>query len=185
MTKNIENGYLNFDKFEKKVRQLNTVYWNDSYQRRWEYMEIVIAESKRINPKTSLETGVNKIAIMSFSDLIDIHIENLDEDNKIHNHCYIKDASITPYDYIEDQKYDLVVAMQVLEHLNGKQKKVFAELKRISHYAILTLPYKWNCKEDCHHMIDEKTINEWSNNYLPYKTEIIKNRIMVCYDFTK
>ena len=50
---------------------------------------------------------------------------------------YIADDTLK---YGFDKKYDLVIASQVLEHLGirGQQVKVFDEIERISHKAIIT-----------------------------------------------
>jgi hypothetical protein len=89
--------------------------------------------------------------------------------NKIHEH----DATIVPWP-IKDKEYDLFIALQVWEHLAGKQKEAFREAMRTSKMAILSFPYMWDCPIDNanypeHHMISEEIIREWTLNIEPNK----------------
>jgi hypothetical protein len=87
-----------------------------------------------------------------------------------------------PYN-IPDKHYDCVVALQVFEHLGTSQTDVFQEIQRISDWAILSFPYKWNRPGNIHHGIDEKIIAGWTDNYLPKTIKKIDNRIVYAYDF--
>lgn len=66
---------------------------------------------------------------------------------------YLHDATITPCP-IEDKAYDLLIALQVWEHLEGKQQDVFKEVMRVSKMAILSFPYKWKTSCPIHSGID-------------------------------
>lgn len=168
--------------YYNKVKRLNDRYWDKSKHFRWKYSEIVVNELKKINPKTAIEMGTNKMSLMSFSDSIALEIETVDPDN-LNNRNYIFDATKTPWD-IPDKEYDVFVALQVLEHLGPNQPLVFEEIKRISKYCIISLPYKWDCPEDVeHHMIDDDKIKEWTLGYTPYHSEVISERIILCYKF--
>lgn len=86
---------------------------------------------------------------------------------------YQHDATLAPWP-IDDKKYDLFIALQVWEHLSGKQQDAFKEVMRTSKMAILSFPYMWDCPKDNanypeHHMIDEKIIAEWTLNIEPVK----------------
>lgn len=61
----------------------------------------------------------------------------------------LHDARETPWP-IESKAYDLFVALQVFEHLEGRQVEAFAEVRRISCQAILTLPFM--CQMKSHHI---------------------------------
>jgi hypothetical protein len=94
------------------------------------------------------------------------------------------DLKETPYKF-KNKQYDICVAMQVLEHLSPNQFSIFQEMKRIAKYVIITLPYKWNYAhiDINHHMIDENTINKWTNNE-PYYFKFINDKsIILAYDF--
>ena len=181
------NNYLNYESYCNKVKKVNDEYWNRSYPARWEYIEPVISELKTISPKTAIELGSYKISLMDFSDNMGLDQNFFDQDN-INNENYIFDARKTPWP-IEDKKYDVFIALQVLEHLNPNQSQVFDEIKRISKSCILTLPYLWNSPKDItHHNVTDEVINGWTNQHVPYKRTIIgsnKNRlrVMLCYKF--
>jgi hypothetical protein len=73
------------------------------------------------------------------------------------NPVILHDACITPWP-IADKSYDLFIAMQVFEHLEGRQREAFAEVRRISRRALLTLPFR--CKSRLH-AIDKNTYLTW------------------------
>jgi hypothetical protein len=181
------NKFLDYESFKEKVTSLNDDYWNKSYNGRWTYIEPVIEELKLISPNTVLELGSYKISLMNFSDNMGLDIKYFDQDN-IKNNNYIFDAKKTPWP-IEDKKYDVFVALQVLEHLSPKQPQVFDEIKRISKKCILTVPYLWDSPNDfVHHNITDETINFWTNKETPYKKEVLdklpnRKRVMLCYNF--
>jgi hypothetical protein len=188
---------LNYEKYENKINQLGNLYnyWKKEKDKRWNYINMVLKEVKNINPKNMIEMGTNAIALSDFSDSINLKSVNVDTNN-INNKNYLFDAKNIPWP-INDKEYDLFVAMQVLEHLEPKQKEVFNEIKRISNYCILTLPYLWNCPNDkLHHDINDVTISKWTGGLTPYKTWISESvsiarnkkpysfkRIMLCYKF--
>lgn len=178
--------FLNYNEYRKKVTLLNDKYWNDTFKGRWVYMEPVIKELEKISPETALELGSYKISLMDFSDSMGLDEKYFDPENK-KNKGYVLDARKTPWD-IYNKKYDVFIALQVLEHLSPNQSSVFSEIQRISRYCILTLPYKWNCPQNItHHNIGDELINEWTNQVKPYKKLILGSRdrlrMMLCYRF--
>lgn len=172
----------------KKIRE--TGPWADKYYKnRWHYLNEIVEEIKKMdNIEKTLEMGPFRSPLVVGGDVIDITDSNVRfypfEIGKFIKH----DCSKTPYP-IEDKTYDLVIASQVLEHLGikGEQKAVFNELKRISKKAIISLPYKWFApNERDHHMIDERMINRWTDNFEPSFKQINgdkKKRIILVYDF--
>jgi len=177
--------YLSKNKYIEKVKIVDDIYWDATYNGRWIYMTHVIDELKRIKPKTILELGAYKINLTNISDNMDINFDYIDKNN-INNKKYIQDASILPWN-IEDKYYDVFIGLQVFEHLGKNQSDIFKEIMRISKNAIISLPYLWNKPEDKqHHMIDDKKIKKWTNNILPEKIIYIKspeNRKRVIYFF--
>jgi hypothetical protein len=173
---------LNYEKYCKKIENLKMKYWQRDKEIRWKYTSFVCSELEKINPKTAIEMGTNKLSLMSFSDTFALEIDTVDPDN-LNNFNYIDDANNLPWN-IPDKKYDVFVALQVLEHLGSNQDKIFNEIQRISNYAIISLPYKWDCPDDIeHHMIDDDKISKWTNNIKPYEKNIITGRIILCYKF--
>ena len=121
---------------------------------------------------------------MNFSDTMGLDSNIMDKDN-LKNGVFVQDATKLPWNF-KDKEYDVFVALQVLEHLNPNQNEIFEEIKRISKYSIITLPYKWNTPSDkIHNMTDDVIIKKWTNNELPYKTLVVgipsRLRIMLCY----
>ena len=85
---------------------------------------------------------------------------------------YVWDARRTPWP-VGDKRFAAVVALQVWEHLDGKQPAAFAELTRVARFAVLSFPYKWRCPTDpIHHAIDDDVIARWTAGH-PMKDRAI------------
>ena len=85
---------------------------------------------------------------------------------------YVWDARQTPWP-IGDKRYAAGAALQVWEHLDGKQAAAFAELRRVARFAVLSFPYKWNWPKDLvHHNIDDERIAQWTLNH-PMKDRLV------------
>jgi hypothetical protein len=175
--------YLTKPVYIDKINRINNDYWRNSAEQRWSYMSFVINEIIKLNPNTSLELGVFGLSLMTFSDTMEMELDNVDIDNRS-NKIYLGDCRCAIKE-IPDKKYDVFVGLQVLEHLTPNQNEFFNEIKRISRYAIISLPFRWNCPDDKeHNNIDEQVIIKWTDNKVPYKNSVIENRIILCYDFT-
>lgn len=173
----------------KRVQQQSD-YCNQYYTGRWDYLNELIEEIKKMDGvEKTLELGPFRTPLVVGGDVMDVEKSNLDFYPIKIGKFFHRDGSNLPYP-IEDNYYDLIIASQVLEHLGiyGEQKNVFDEFKRISKKAIISLPYKWFAPDERdHHMIDEKVIRHWTNNYKP-SFEVIKGvgdrkRIISVYDF--
>lgn len=177
--------YINKSDYIKKVKKLDDVYWNSTFNGRWNYISPIILELKKLKPNTILELGSYKINLTNISDNMDINLDYIDIDN-INNKIFIQDASILPWG-IEDKYYDVFIGLQVFEHLGDNQSDIFKEVMRISKNAIISLPYMWDKPDDeMHNMIDDNKIKEWTNNILPEKIIFIKtpdSRKRVIYFF--
>ena len=126
-----------------------------------------------INPRSVLELGPALFTVVKNADIMrKPELDVWGVPANIRSMEYLHDATQTPWPVRE--KYDLFIALQVFEHLMGRQAQAFREVKRIARYAILSLPYKWDCPKDNanypeHHMIDENTILGWTNGEAPRK----------------
>jgi hypothetical protein len=155
-----------------KLKLLDREYYFDA---RWKYIEEVINIIKDTNIQFNncIELGAYLFSIAKEQDTIDILSKS--------NPTYLMDANITPWSI--KKKYDLFIGLQVLEHLKNKTE-ICNEIKKISNYAVISLPYKWNCKDinNCHHMIDEEVIYSWFK-IEPKYTKIQEYRIINFYEF--
>jgi len=143
------------------------------YAGRWAYFQEVIKMAGEINPRSVLELGPALFPVVKNSDIMcKPEVDKWGVPADIQAMEYLHDATITPWPV--RKKYDLFIALQVFEHLTGRQAQAFQEVKRIARYAILSLPYKWDCPLDDanypeHHMISESTILSWTNGEAPQK----------------
>jgi hypothetical protein len=142
---------------------------------RWEYWSIVIDYLKAIKPKSCLELGPYVQSLV-----LDGHTMDKSEE---FNPTYLWDATVTPWP-VKNKQYDVFVALQVWEHLQGKRFKAFREVVRISNWAILSFPYRWKTNS-LHRGINKPKIRKWVRPYRPLiKPKIIKNRIIYLFNFS-
>ena len=131
-------------------------------KRRWPYYREAIAMAERLAPRRVLEIGCRHTPLFPGSDRLDYAAE--------FNPTFHHDATVVPWP-IPDLAYDLVIALQVWEHLGNRQREAFSELPRISRYAILSLPYKWKRKNNPSHSgIDDSVVGRWSGGLAPLET---------------
>ncbi|HCQ89299.1 MAG TPA: hypothetical protein DIU45_05575 [Clostridium sp.] len=145
------------------------------YEGRWTSFSEVINIIKQENEfEKVLELGPAFQTIVKNCDImVKPEIDVWGRPEKYINKEFKNDATVVPWP-IEDRTYDLFIALQVWEYLEGKQKEAFEEVMRTSKAAILSFPYMWDCPKDNanypeHHMIDEKIISEWTLNVNPKK----------------
>ncbi|NCA68135.1 MAG: hypothetical protein EOM87_08755 [Clostridia bacterium] len=145
----------------------------DYYLGRWAYFKEVIKMVDEIKPDSVLELGPALFTLVKNSDIMrKPEIDKWGVPSGVKSVEYLHDATKMPWPV--DKKYDLFIALQVFEHLVNCQAEAFQEVKRIAKYAILSLPYKWDCPKDNanypeHHMIDENTILNWTKGEEPIK----------------
>jgi len=151
-----------------KQAKLNDPYWSD----RWIYISKVVDFLKTIEFKTSLELGTNGLSLISTSDTMGIDGE----------HTYLHDAT-KPFP-IKDKQYDIFIALQVFEHLEGNQRAAFREVMRTSRKALLSFPLEWHCPKDpSHHALTHKHFKEWTLNIEPKKTWVCHARAFYYFEF--
>lgn len=158
------------------------------YKGRWEYYREIINKLWEFDDINSvLEIGPYKLPFVRGCDVLDLR--NYVDDFPIEYGKLIQhDCSKIPLP-IADKSYDLVIACQTIEHMgiHGEQVQVFNELERISHKALISLPYLWHRPQSRdHHMIDKKMIDFWASGRKP-SFELISGdrvlRILQLYEF--
>lgn len=129
---------------------------------RWNYYREAIAMAQRLAPPRVLEIGCRFTPLFPGSDRLDYMAE--------FQPTILHDATAVPWP-IGDRAYDLVIALQVWEHLGNRQREAFTELPRIARYAILSLPYKWRRRSNPSHSgIDDAVVSRWSGGLRPLET---------------
>ncbi len=144
---------------------------------RWEYWKIVIKYLKIINPESSLELGATIQSLVMNGDRMG--------KNKIEKPDYLWNAFDIPWPF-KNKQYDIFIALQVWEHLKGRQQEIFQEVPRISNWAILSFPYKWKGNSS-HSKITKRKIKEWTSFYSPFsKPRIVRGkRIIYVFKFSQ
>ena len=151
-------------------------------KRRWNYYREAISIAKRLAPRRVLEIGTAYIPLFPVSDRLDYKAD--------FRPTFLHDATVVPWP-IADQAYDLVVALQVWEHLGNRQREAFSELPRVSRYALLSLPYRWRSRTNISHSgIDDQVVLRWAGGREPVETVEVprfgrRRRKIYLFDFTR
>ena len=165
------------------------------YLGRWEYYKEVISIIEKEKPKNTIELGPGYMPIVKNGDII---LNPLDDQfgkpNESQSHIYMFDATIKPWS-INDKAYDMFIALQVWEHLDGKQTRTFREVMRIAKKAVLSFPYHWDGgildrpSHRAHRDVDMELIHDWTLGIKPKFTieigrtgsEFSKGPRMICF----
>ncbi len=148
---------------------------------RWHYIVIAIRWLNELCPQKTLEIGAHVFPLDKDGRYVDI----IDFSKRLGSHFVHHDITKVPWPFA-NKEFDVIMALQVWEHLEGDQKKAFLELTRVGKSAILSFPYMWLDGGPGHVGIDKKTISNWCLGMIPIKEIIIpgvKNRIIQLYRF--
>ena len=181
--------YLNYIHYLEKVKELDDIYWTETAEKRWEYIHVVLSQLKVMKPKTILELGSNNINLTTFSDNMCLKKDDIDVENMM-NRKYIQDALKMPWKAIRKKQYDVFIALQVFEHLRGKQAEVFKQIQRVSNTAILSFPFEWEYADFIHTGITKNTINKWTCGMRPEEIIVLgdnpnRRRAIYIFKFNK
>ncbi|MCK9319664.1 hypothetical protein [Methanoculleus sp.] len=142
---------------------------NDYFKGRWDYFDIVINMAKKIEPKSVLEVGTGGCKLIEESKVVDISNSN---NGFTYNVDYLID--ITKDLHKIEKRFDLIICLQVLEHLEGKENKTFNELYEMTDNLIISVPYLWTSKaEISHYNITDEKIKEWTSNKTPTEQVVV------------
>lgn len=175
---------IDFKQYKQRISKLNDVYWNKELKngfRRWEYFTQVIDELHKIPHERVLEIGVYKMALTTHSDVMDLTGCDIAK-NFYHRDAGLKEA----WEDIQDKQYDVVIANQVWEHLKGNQEEAWTEVARVADYALVTIPFGWNCAKTnpSHHNIGWDHVEKWFGAHGElYYEKYINERQLLCYRF--
>lgn len=153
---------------------------NPYFEGRWPHFVKVINIIKEIKPKNILEIGANGFCLCEESTKLDID-QSIDAD-------IYWDITKIPWP-IDEKKFDLVIALQVWEHLGDKQREAFIEMRRVTKNAILSYPYKWKSGDSEHLNITKDIIKFWTLDEEYLLERIVKSpkrdkdRIIYWYEF--
>ncbi len=154
---------------------------------RWQYYKEVIRIIDKHGPfENVLELGPAWIPVVHDCDTFD-NVVRQGQVEPTHNH----NLKTIPWP-IKDKQYDLVIALQVWEHIYNNQIEAFGELMRIAKAAIMSFPYEWQCRQptnctNCHCGITRQTISAWTHHVEPvdytiiYDTVGMKHKRMIYY----
>lgn len=151
-------------------REFKRMLRRDRYYRgRWPYLAVAGAEATRLierdRLRTALELGPWSRALIVGADVLDLKERpELEREGRL----IVHDARVAPWP-VADKAYDLFVGLQVFEHLTGRQRIAFNEVRRVARHAILSLPIDWDKKDPTHshHMISREHVQSWFDPVKP------------------
>jgi hypothetical protein len=156
-------------------------YYRNYWGTRWNYFKTAIDIVSAVPHSSILELGAHKTPIIVGSDTMG----RVDSFKGSNEYTYNHDATKTPWP-IGDKQYDCFVALQVWEHLQGKQQEAFKEVMRISKNAVLSFPHKWDYVDPIDgsdHNVTKEMINDWCCGVKPRQIVNIDNRLVYHFDF--
>ncbi len=162
---------LSYDDYQQMLSSPHAEY----YRGRWEYYKEVIKLVQQLNITRVLELGPGFLPIVKTADImLNPEADHFGRPNDGENgETVFHDATVSPWP-IKDKAYDLLIALQVWEHLDNKQSRAFREVQRIAKRAILSFPYAWiggveKPSHRAHRDIDKELIADWTLNIPPQK----------------
>jgi hypothetical protein len=164
-------NFISKEGFDKNT--LGHEYWKG----RWSYVSEVSKIARQLNPENCWEIGAGNCPISKESFKTDIVTWG-------RVNMFLDFKSKVPF---LDKSFDLTIALQVWEHLEGLQSIAFSELRRVSKNTILSFPFMWECPKDpIHHQINYEQIAKWTNYQKPQLSKTIKcedgqNRIIYVF----
>jgi hypothetical protein len=135
------------------------------YKGRWGYYSAAIEILRRegFEPADVLEIGPAMVPLVAGSQVM--RLGRPSPHVRTPAPTYVWDARQTPWP-IGDRRYAAAAALQVWEHLDGRQPQAFAELRRVARFAVLSFPYQWHCPNDpVHHGIGDEQIARWTMDH--------------------
>jgi len=156
------------DDFKKLLESSHEAYNTG----RWEYYKEVIHIIPKLEIENVLELGPGFLPIVKTSDImLSPEEDQFGKPNDVIGKVFVHDATKKPWPILNKQ-YDLLIALQVWEHLDNKQTRAFREVKRVAKRAILSFPYEWTGGEQkpshrAHRDIDKELISDWTLNIPP------------------
>lgn len=169
----------------RKMDSINQ-YYNE--RKDMKYYKKIQEILKSLDYQSILDVGARKSPIFEH---LDVSIEKtLLDIQKIPDQsgCQVIQADF--YTWNPNKEYDIVLCLQVLEHLENPVdfcKKLFCTAKQM---VILSVPYKWKkgvCKYHIQDPVDEEKLFSWTKRN-PSESFIIqdgKERLICCYKITK
>ena len=127
---------------------------NPYWAPRWEYMRQARLMAESVPAEAVLEIGTAGIQLCPGSTTMDVRDDGQTD--------YVHDAGEVPWCF-EDDQFDLVIMLQVLEHLKGRQRPAWQEIRRVAKWAVVSVPYRWPKGSDPDHEdITKARMREWT-----------------------
>lgn len=137
-------------------RETDPAYYSEE---RFAYMSVASDLAALVHPRSCLELGPHKAALL-------LGCHTMDRSNYM-LHTYTLDATKAPWP-IPARHYDVLLALQVMEHLTLSQATVFREMRRVARAAVISLPIRWNMPGDAwHHNLTLDEVSSWFSPSIP------------------
>lgn len=131
---------------------LDAVAKDPYFKNRWSYFEPIYGLLAEMDPYSMLEAGANNYPL--YTDSTSVGLAPSEHTDVV--------ADITKTLPFRDKEFDVYMALQVWEHLEGGQREAFSEARRVSLRVVLSFPYRWENSEDTtHYNLDDTVFESW------------------------
>ncbi len=139
---------------------------SDPYWRgRWRYLQVArefLLGVPGADPDSKvLELGAGGLPLCSDSDRIAKYAQGV-AGTIVHNLLNF------PWPLPADARYAVVIALEVLEHLDPGQPKVVAQIRELADWFLFSVPYMWPAGDRMHLGRNLKDLQRWTGN-LPWQ----------------
>jgi hypothetical protein len=138
------------------------------YAKRWYYMSAAIRVAGMVADQVSevIEIGPYQVPMFHESIVIDRKpLLSRAAFSALRPKAVIEhDITVAPWPIHLPRAPRLAVALQVWEHLEGRQAQAFEELRRNADYGLLSFPFEWKTADpkDCHRDVTVDIIDAWT-----------------------
>ena len=188
MKKLLKNSKKQLKLFLKKFGLVKTGYWQQRTKHLYYKKIVEIVNEKFDNCNSVIDVGSSNTEILKqFT-----NIKNKTALDK-KNLPSIPDINTVHTDFLEYEiveKFDLVLCLQVLEHLENP-KEFTQKLFSLGENIIISVPYKWKKNQSIYHLqdpVDEDKLKSWTDtdpDELFYITESDKTERVIALYYAK
>lgn len=161
---------------------------NNYYLQRkdYNYYKKVIEIVKSLHFKSIIDVGANRSPVLeNISNSVDKVLIDLNDIPLIEG---IRNIKCDFYTWIPDKQYDVVLCLQVLEHLEDPKTFATKLFQIATDTVIISVPYKWKkgaCKYHVQDPVDFEKVKTWTNRDPSYHYVIADqsvNRLICVYN---
>lgn len=178
----VKNNKKRLKRILKKLGLVKTGYWQKRTKHRYYKKIVKIVNENFDNCNSVIDVGSSNTEILK--QFKNIKNKTALDKGRLPNIPDVDNVCIDFFDYEIVNKFDLVLCLQVLEHLENP-KEFTLKLFSLGKHVIISVPYKWKEDQSIYHLqdpVDEEKLKSWTEtdpDELFYITESDKTERMI------